>query len=760
MRSRSYIGRSALRLLASIVCVVAIGAMMQSAFAAVVPTPSVTGPVPSEARSSPTRNFTFLATDLDLAGRGFIEEEFFYSGTANVYDTPNPFPIGAGFDTTGTANVVSANHPYKTRMVVRRPANAARFNGTVIVEWTNVTSGYDIEALWFRIHEFVLREGYAWVGISAQDNGVSGSPNGLKLWSPTRYGTLNVTDSGTVATDLLSYDIYAQAAQAIRSVPSVMGGLPVHKVIAAGVSQSAGRLSVYLNAVHTRDPVFDAALLYIGGTKVRDDLNIPVLKLLSETELAAPQVDEKPSLQPDTENIRIWMMAGTSHSDWASGIVRNGIVRRDLPNVPLYDTCDQPSRSRIQDRYVISASIVALDNWIDGVEPPHAPSLISGNPPAVVRDSRGNALGGIRLATFAVPIALDQGPNSGPGTCFLNGVHIPFDTATLQSLYPTHSAYVSHITLAANQNVADGFLLPADAAELIADANANLVGTGLVCGPLCANVRQFPLNPSAQILRDQTEFYYGRGSDQLIALVEQVTLAVAQGYTAGETTAAGEAAFAQANVFLRLYINAVQGAAQEGRLAPESAALLTDFARTLMERIVAVAQITEASITPAADGSLRIVEFMRVTSQQFFWGAELAERAVLDTGGAGGGWSRTGQAFTAWLDTPAAPAGTVPVCRFFGAAGGEVSHVFTADVAECSALKSNPLWIYEGVGFRALPLVGGACSAGFVVVNRLYKPGASLAASRHRLSVDPVRITQLVNFEGWTLEGPVFCVLP
>ena len=297
-------------------------------------------------------------------------------------------------------------------------------------------------------------------------------------------------------------------------------------------------------------------------------------------------------------------MAGTSHSDWASGIVRNAIVRRDLPNVPLYDTCDQPSRSRIQDRYIISASIVALDKWVAGVQPPHAPTLVSGNPPAVARDARANALGGIRLATFAVPVATDQGPNSGPGTCFLNGVHIPFDT-TLQALYPTHQAYVSQI------------------------------------------VRQFPLNPSTQILRDQTAFYYARGGDQLVALVNEATRAVAEGYTAGEATTQGKASFAQANVFLRLYINAVQGAAQEGRLASVSAALLVDFARTLMERIVDVAKITEATVTPGADGSLRIVEFMRMSSQHFFWGAELAERAVLDTGGAGGGWSRTGQSFVA-----------------------------------------------------------------------------------------------------------------
>ena len=560
---------------------------------AVVPAPVVTGPLASDPRGSPSRNYTFLATDLDLASRGFVEEEFFFGGTANVYDTPNPFPIGAGLGTTPTANIVSSGHPYKTRMVVRRPADARRFNGTVIVEWTNVTSGYDIEALWFRIHEFILREGYAWIGISAQDNGISPSPNGLKFWSPARYGSLNVTDSGTVAADLLSYDIFAQGIQAARSVPAVLGGLPVERVIAAGVSQSAGRLSVYVNAVHPRDPIIDAALLYVGGTKVRDDLSIPVLKLLSETELAAPQVNEIPSLQPDTDKIRVWEMAGTSHSDWASFVVRYALLRRDLPAVALFDSCNQPSRSRIPDRYVIAAAIDAIDQWVDGVQPPHAPSLVSGSPLSVQRDVFGNALGGIRLAPFQVPVALDQGPNSGPGTCFLNGVHIPFDTATVDSLYPSHQTYVQAIRQVADQNVADGFLLKDDAKELVANANRSTIGNGLSCGPsrpLCANFKQFPLNPSTSILRDHTQFYYFVGGEELLATVDQANEWVATGYSEAEQSDAksqkeAKKSFARAIGFLQVYIDKVQQMATQGPAAPESAALLIDYANILIGKL-------------------------------------------------------------------------------------------------------------------------------------------------------------------------------
>jgi hypothetical protein len=574
-------------------CILVLSGVASSALA-VVPTPLVTGPLASDPRGSPSRNYTFLATDLDLASRGYVEQEFFFSGAGNYYDTPNPFPIGAGLGTTPTANIVSSGHPYKSRMVVRRPIDPHKFNGTVIVEWQNVTSGYDIEALWFRTHEFILRDGYAWIGISAQGAGVYAVPNGLKAWSPVRYGSLDVPNTGAADSDLLSYDIFAQGIQAARSVTAVLGGLPVKRVIATGVSQSAGRLSVYVNAVHPRDlAIIDAALLYVGGTKIRDDLSIPVMKLLSETELAAPQVNEIPSLQPDTDKIRVWETAGTSHSDWASFVVRYALLKRDLPAIPLFDSCNQPSRSRIPDRYVIAAAIDAIGKWFVGVQPPHSPSLVSGSPLAVQRDAFGNALGGIRLASFAVPVALDQGPNSGPGTCFLNGVHIPFETATVDSLYSSHQVYVQAVRQAADQNLADGFLLKDDAKELVANANSSVIGNGLSCGPsrpLCANFKQFPLNPSSSILRDHTQFYYFVGGEELLATMDQANQWVATGYSQAEQPDAksqteSRKTFSRAIGFLQSYIDKVQQMASDGRAAPESAALLIDYANTLITKL-------------------------------------------------------------------------------------------------------------------------------------------------------------------------------
>ena len=80
----------------------------------------VIGPIPSEDFSSPTKNYTFYATDVALASYGYVEEEFFITGTANAYNIPsNP---------TTPPTIATADVPYKTRMTVRRPTDPAKFN--------------------------------------------------------------------------------------------------------------------------------------------------------------------------------------------------------------------------------------------------------------------------------------------------------------------------------------------------------------------------------------------------------------------------------------------------------------------------------------------------------------------------------------------------------------------------------------------------------------------------------------------------------
>ncbi|HEY2884472.1 MAG TPA: alpha/beta hydrolase domain-containing protein [Rhizomicrobium sp.] len=551
---------------------------------AVVPTPTVIGPLPSETPGTPGHNYPFFATDMVLSDFGFIEQEFFFDGTANRYDAPAPSGgVGNNAASATTANIVATGIPYRSRMLVRRPADASRFNGVVVVEWLNVTNGYDTDVHWLYQKEFFLRAGYAWVGVSAQNAGLSNQPNGLKNWSPTRYGTLNVNANGTLTGDVLSYDIYSQAAQAIKSVPIVMGGLPVQMMIAIGQSQSAGRLGIYLNAIHLRDPIYDGAVLASGGQIIRNDLSVPVIKLLTETEFAMNSTNEIPVLQPDTDKIRIWPVAGSSHSEQYSLLSRAAFLKRDL-NLQAIDTCATPARSRVPNRFVYNAAVDAIVQVNrSGKAPPHAPpvEVLTVSPPSIARDQFGNGLGGIRLAEMEVPVA-----HEGGETCGLGGTHVPFTTAMLDALYPNHGTYVSQVAHAANASVEAGFVLPEDAQATIEKAAGSIFGGGLVCGALCEDSRQFPIHPSSMLLRDQTSFFAFVGNEALVATLEDVTRDIAKGYTYGGKKSAQS--FANAVAGLQTYISQVQQVFAAGHLRPETAQLLTDQANTLIQSIQAL----------------------------------------------------------------------------------------------------------------------------------------------------------------------------
>src|SRR5262245_41826518 len=215
---------------------------------AAAPCPLVTGPIPARAPlGHPSHDYPQYVADVDYASRGYVEEEYFHEGTATRYSTP----------AQATGSVISTGHHYKSRLIVRRPVKANQFNGTVLVEWVNVTSGYNNDALWKASTDHLIRHGYAYVGVSAQQVGVHG-PSGLLNWSPARYAGLDVLAG--LPNDVLSYDIFSQGGMAAKCVngADIMGGLPVQRVVASGVSQSQGRLVLYYNSVHPLVQVFDS----------------------------------------------------------------------------------------------------------------------------------------------------------------------------------------------------------------------------------------------------------------------------------------------------------------------------------------------------------------------------------------------------------------------------------------------------------------------------------------------------------------------
>ena len=439
---------------------------------AAVPNPTVIGPIGATVLpGDPSHAYPFFSAAVDLASHGYVEEEFFIEGTANRYTLPD----------RATASVIDGGHAYRTRIVVRRPASSADFNGTVVMEWQNEYAGFDFDALWLVISDHLMRRGYAWVGLSNQALGVRLSPYSLRAWSPTRYGTLDVTDGGIFTQNELSYDILSQAAQAVREPQDIdpMGGLHVERVVATGVSEAADYLARYYNSVQPLAGVIDGFLLASGGALLRTDLSAPVSKVYTETDLFGLDTPQAPLRQPASDHLRRWEVAGASHVPYEYLQRFVPLRARDIaPWTP--PTCTQPSQSRIPVQYAFDAALDHMVDWVKrGIAPPLAPDIeVDLATMTIVRDADGNALGGLRLSQHAVPTATNTGVN-GPVTklwCTMMGTYVPFTTERLDELYPTHQDYLSRVIEATRAAERAGYIVGHDAAETIAAATQSDIG--------------------------------------------------------------------------------------------------------------------------------------------------------------------------------------------------------------------------------------------------------------------------------------------
>jgi len=159
----------------------------------------------------------------------------------------------------------------------------------------------------------------------------------------------------------------------------------------------------------------------------------------------------------------------------------------------------------------------------------------------------------------------------------------------------------------------------------------------------------------------------------------------------------------------------------------------------------------------ASSGSIDVVEFFHAERNHYFLTTEPAEAALIDAGGVGPGWARTGQRFRVWPLATTLSFPTHDACRFFGTPGiGPDAHFFTAFDAECEGLRSRPAWMFEGVAFRTVLPDAGKCAGGFDPVVRLHWPGAVASQVRHRYVVEPDVVLAMAA-AGWIVEGPVFC---
>jgi Alpha/beta hydrolase domain len=414
-----------------------------------------------------------------LQAHDYVEQEYFASGTAHAFQATSS-PSDGRWTIAPTTSAA-----YTTRVLVRRPADPAHFNGTVVVEWMNVTAGESAPD-WMYLNPALMEAGDAWVGVSAQALGVeggrpllggsiAGTGSGLVEQEPQRYGALHHPG------DDYALDIFDQIGLALHSAHAgVLGPLRPRHVVAVGESQSAFYLTTFANALEPVSHAFDgifihsrgggAAPLSAGsvsagygatGLRIRTDLREPVFMFETQTDLI--ELGYASAQQPDTARIRTWEVAGTSHADsYLLG-----------PATSVLD-CTSPVNSGPQ-HVVVEAAFTDFVRWVvDGTPPPSPPPfrLQSTHPAALALDTHGNVIGGVRTPAVEVPVSTLTGvaPAGSSVLCGLFGSTLAFSPQTLAGLYGTKAKYVSRYTADLDGAIAHGYVLPSERAALLAQA--------------------------------------------------------------------------------------------------------------------------------------------------------------------------------------------------------------------------------------------------------------------------------------------------
>jgi len=462
------------------------------------------GPLPVSATSYPFGAADHTRTPEDLRRVGYVEEEFLFSGLANVYDWP----------ALGPAVVRTANAPYTTRVLVRRPADRAKFSGTIVVEMLNPSNLFDLNIGWAVSHAQLVSAGDAWVGLTAKPVAIVS----LKAFNAARYAALSwanpleandpdncdtvARDSDRATENGLVWDMHRQVGQWLRgrgannpfAYGTTTGAHPVARLYAWGYSQTGGYLYTYVNAIHPLDvkqlgkPLFDAYLIAVASgpspinqcaapipagdpRRVIKDVGVPVIRVMSQSDYLPSVGARLPDSEIAPNLTRNYEIAGSGHAtpdELAYAAAPEDIIRAGRAVPPM--ACNEGPRSRFPSRVAFNAILQNLDQWVrKGTPPPTAEQIkvVDGKP---VLDRFGNVTGGVRSPFLDVPTSTWLGNSTGESFCRIAGHEKPFDTARIAELYPQPGDYAKAVEANVKALVAARFITEADGQSLIAEA--------------------------------------------------------------------------------------------------------------------------------------------------------------------------------------------------------------------------------------------------------------------------------------------------
>ena len=413
----------------------------------------VTGP------GKPFESLMELKPGDDMAHFKYEAQEYFVSGTAN-------------------------GQPYKTRIVIRKPSDNAKFSGLVLAESMHPSGN----AWMFHFtHRYSMSEGHVGLDILTSTHVPFVEFNG------DRYKDLQVLPGQAP-------EILAQVGALVKSAQSPLAALRIRKMILAGTSASAGVLINYLPA-HTvlrlpdMKPIYDGFLptstgatiplqMTAGGATQRP-VDVPIIQVPTMTEVASPTVTARQDSDEPGSQFRVYEFPGMAHIDSRDAAAY-------YPN---------PCRMPIS-RYPMAAYMsVALDHlwrWVDkGTAAPRADRILvdrneSNDGSLMALDEYGNARGGIRNTYVDLPVkkygvrnagavppianahpfVAVRGPEAQNQLCGLAGYEMDLTPAQLKKLYKDKKDYQQQVARRYDALVKQGWALPVYREIVLADAAA------------------------------------------------------------------------------------------------------------------------------------------------------------------------------------------------------------------------------------------------------------------------------------------------
>ena len=475
--------------------------------------PVVTGPITGGVHGRP-----WMGTPFNVADYGYSQQEYFYSGTAKAYGAHN---APANYETRMLVYRPIDPAKFSGNVIVEWDNVTAQLDAPVDFVWTfpqifargdayvEITAqqagvcGLELTG------QPLLSVEHASIGDLATGHlsAAACTPVSLKGWDPVRYAPLFHPGNE------YAYDIYSQGAEAVLHPKGIspLGNLVIKKMIGIGESQSAIELDDYITyGADAAARVFDGLIIDADVHNVLNPASyrVPTMQIWGEESAQAVKSTSGP-------NHVIWEVAGAPHIDhegfftllqWAASDLlskppislqqeeafeqANGNYSQEGPG--LSATC--VGDTEFPRRYVMDAAVSDMETWLDrGLPAPTAPPLVFTGlaqatqkfpvagfnlffasqyinaaafalaPLALVRDTNGNSIGGLRLPVMSVPGANYLGP-----TCLLFGTSVPLLPTELHQLYPTHADYVAKMVAATQQAVSKRFMTKADGVDPIA----------------------------------------------------------------------------------------------------------------------------------------------------------------------------------------------------------------------------------------------------------------------------------------------------